>query len=515
MTSPLNQLRELSDRAGQSKCKPAERRGSMSETPLRYPELPPELKRGMNWRMLTFFGSGAILASTTIGSGETLFASRSGAVFGYTMLWCFIAGCMMKAIQVYTGARYIVLTGQHPMVPWARLPGPRNWVPLLIAVLSLLCLPFIIGGLLGILGKHMNWVMANNWQVQFTDDSEFMNWVRIWGTLTLASVLLLTWLQTYGLLEKIQTTLIGLLLFCILVACVVSQPDWLKALLGSVLPAIPEYKDWVVTKYPRFADRVPLVEAVVYLGVIGGGTYDYTGYLGFLREKRWGALGLDKTIEIPAEPGRSPTLPLDTSEANRKLARRWLLPVKIDVGVSFLCLLIFTVCFYLLGANLLHSNELIPDDKDLLSHQATFLTQLHPSLLYLYQIGIFVAIWGSIHGAFELFVRTAYECITPLSPRFRGIPLKSVRRGVIAYVGTFSLVFLFVFDDPISLLTLPLIVGGVFTCGLWCFAMIWTDRRFVPKTYQMKTTLLVLTIISGVVMTSLGTKALWSYFTAL
>src|SRR3712207_7432601 len=36
---------------------------------------------------LTFFGPGAIIASLTIGSGETVFATRVGAVFGYAVLW--------------------------------------------------------------------------------------------------------------------------------------------------------------------------------------------------------------------------------------------------------------------------------------------------------------------------------------------------------------------------------------------------------------------------------------------
>jgi Mn2+/Fe2+ NRAMP family transporter len=488
------------------------RQGFMSNTPVKYPELPPELRGGMNWRLLSFFGAGAILASTTIGSGETLFASRSGAVFGYTLLWCFIAGCVMKGIQVYTGARYMVLTGQHPMTSWSRLPGPRNWVPLLFAILSLLCLPFIIAGLLIILGKHINWVMAINWQVDLSNDDDFTKWVRIWGILTLISVLLLTWLQTYGVLEKIQTVLVGLLLFCVLAACMVAQPDWMKALLGSILPVIPEYQDWVVLKYPAIAERSPVIEAVVYLGVIGGGTYDYIGYLGFLREKKWGALGLEQTVEIPADNSASWTIPLDTDEENRKRARRWLLPVKIDIGGSFLSLVVFTVCFYLLGAAILHSKELIPADKDLLSHQAMFLTELHPSLLYLYQIGIFAAIWGSIYGALELYVRTTYECITPLSQKFRAIPLSSVRRVVLTFIGILSLVIMFKSEDPIAVLTLPLIVGGVFTCGLWCFAMIWTDRHFMPKAFQMKSTLLVLTIISGIAMTVLGFRALWNYF---
>ena len=89
----------------------------MSERHL-YPPLPESLQRGGARAMLKFFGPGAIIASVTIGSGETVFASRGGAVFGYAMLWCFVGGGLMKFVQVYTAARYITLTGEHPIERW-------------------------------------------------------------------------------------------------------------------------------------------------------------------------------------------------------------------------------------------------------------------------------------------------------------------------------------------------------------------------------------------------------------
>ena len=98
----------------------------MAGEPLRYPELPDEL-RSRNWKtLLRFFGPGAIIASVTIGSGETVFASRGGALFGYALLWCFVGGGIMKFVQVYTAARYMTLTGEHPIERWKYLPGPQG-----------------------------------------------------------------------------------------------------------------------------------------------------------------------------------------------------------------------------------------------------------------------------------------------------------------------------------------------------------------------------------------------------
>ena len=94
--------------------------------------MPRELaRRRLSLRtVLRFFGPGAIIASLTIGSGESILASREGAVFGYAVLWALVAATIAKGAIVYASNRYIVLTGEHPMMRFARaLPGPRGWFP--------------------------------------------------------------------------------------------------------------------------------------------------------------------------------------------------------------------------------------------------------------------------------------------------------------------------------------------------------------------------------------------------
>jgi hypothetical protein len=52
----------------------------------RYPAPSTEISSG--WLgLLKVFGPGAIIASVTVGTGETIFAPRIGAIFGYTMFW--------------------------------------------------------------------------------------------------------------------------------------------------------------------------------------------------------------------------------------------------------------------------------------------------------------------------------------------------------------------------------------------------------------------------------------------
>ena len=52
--------------------------------------LPPSLLSHNPLRWLAIFGPGAVIASLTIGVGETVFSARGGAIFGYRLLWLFL-----------------------------------------------------------------------------------------------------------------------------------------------------------------------------------------------------------------------------------------------------------------------------------------------------------------------------------------------------------------------------------------------------------------------------------------
>ena len=466
---------------------------SASEEKIEYPELTPELKRGWSLGALKYFGAGAIMASVTIGSGETLSASRGGAIFGYALMWALVASAIMKGVQVYTAARHFTLTGVHPMTHWGQIPGPKNWVPWCFAVMSIACFPFWLSGLPFMIGEIINWIFGVD-----SSSESFVFYARVWGTIAVIVAISLTLLQGYGFLEKVQTVIVGLLLVSMLVACIAAQPDWLAA-LGGLIPSIPDYEPWVAQKYPDVASVPVMVELGWYLGAIGGGTYDYLGYIGCMREKNWGLIGSKNTGVISEDP------------ENIQRGKRWLIPAKTDVGLGFLAVLIFTICFTVLGATVLHPQEQIPSGFNLFSLQAQFLTQFHESFKYLYQVGIFMAFFGTIYGAYEIYIRTAQECLRPVSQTVRDMPERTFRHIVLAYCGIGGLALMWMAPNAVSLVKPAAIVGGVFACGLWCFAMIWADRKFLPKALRMRPVLLILTIISGTVLTVLGVQAIIAY----
>ena len=121
-----------------------------------FPDPPESLSQLRLRHLLRYVGPGVIIASVTIGSGELVMASRSGAIFGYTLLWCFLYAGTFKAIQVYSAARHITLTGEHPLVTWTRLPGPPMWFPLVIVLPAVLLMPVAFSALPETLGGFLH-----------------------------------------------------------------------------------------------------------------------------------------------------------------------------------------------------------------------------------------------------------------------------------------------------------------------------------------------------------------------
>jgi hypothetical protein len=483
-----------------------------STADLEYPPLPLDLERN-NWvTLVKYFGPGAIMASITIGSGETVFASRGGAVFGFSILWIFLFSGLAKAVQVYSGARHITLTGQHPLAAWNNVTGLRGWFPLFVAVLSLLSCPFWLGGLPKMLGTLVNWMVGIPEGLAESPAREhYALMVKLWGTGFVAVAITMTLLQTYALLEKVQGIIVGLLLVSILAAAVAANPDLVAVFLSSVMPQIPVYPSWALEKYPGdFGKRHMVVELTLYAGAMGGGTQDYIGYIGILREKGWGLMQRFSGGNPAYGKGQIP-LPLNPEQVSRGL--KWLRAPFIDVGVSFLCIVLFTYAFIILGAQILHPQELAPSGSQLLTVQKQFLTQIHGSLTYLYQVGVFMAFFGTIYGAFEIYTRTAHESIIVVVPRLRAFSVRKLRPWMLGYCAIGSLALMWSEFDAVEIVIPAAILGSVLTCGLWCLAMVLADRQLLPQPYRMNRAFVLALVISGLALTGLGVAAAVLYFT--
>ena len=267
---------------------------------------------------------------------------------------------------------------------------------------------------------------------------------------------------------------------------------------------------------PAIANRPPWVEIVTCVGAVGGGTYDYLGYIGLFREKGWGAIGLNHGKYRSIRSGPSMPISIDTGEENIRRGRRWLLPSQVDIIVCFLSVFIFSMCFVILGAKILHPERLVPAGSNLFNYQANFLTRLHPCAAVPLSARHFLRLLRydlrRVRSLFShgLRVPDAGQRLVPPVARSNVFVAASFSTAP-----TLGLIFLWTLEKPIDIVTPAALIGGVFTCGLWCLAMIWADGRFLPRQLQMPWLLWTLVAISGVVLTLLGAKGIWDYVAGL
>jgi hypothetical protein len=123
------------------------------------------------------FGPGAIVASLTIGTGELIFSSRGGAIFGYRTLFLFLVILLLKWSLVLAASRHIVLSGVHPYERMMDVPGPRGWLLLVLFLCAAVSVPIWISFHSGVLGNLISWLTGTGRLLHGGTD-------YLWGAIT-------------------------------------------------------------------------------------------------------------------------------------------------------------------------------------------------------------------------------------------------------------------------------------------------------------------------------------------
>ena len=118
--------------------------------------------------------------------------------------------------------------------------------------------------------------------------------------------------------------------------------------------------------------------------------------------------------------------------------------------------------------------------------------------------GIFFAFFGTIHGAYELYTRTTHECLIVVWPGLRKVPLGKFRLWTVSVIGVLGLILLWRSLDPVAVLTPAAVISSTFACGLWCFAILWSDRVHLPRELRMGRLLVIGVVLSGIALTIFG-----------
>ena len=462
--------------------------------------LPSRLTNPASW--LALFGPGAIVASLTIGSGELLFSSRGGALFGYRLLGLFLVICLLKWALVLTTSRQMILTGAHPFQRWMSCPGPRGWLPIVFLISAVALFPVWVGFHAATVGTLL--ASLTGTKAALRESSHF-----VWGLGTLGATMLLVWSGSYKRLERIQMFVVFVMLGCVLVSLVLLKPNWQEIWTGFWQLGQLDYPEWI-TRYPEISKRPLWVELATYVGVVGGSGYDYLAYVSFLRDKSWGAADAgvqsDETMAAVASDRQHPF-------------RQWLIAPWIDASISFTIVLVFSAVFLACGTIVLRPKELVPTGQDLLTLQAEFVGAGATALKPFYFAGALLAMLGTLYGTIEVAPTVARELFLAL----RGSPPDEARlhRNVTNYVGLGGAVILmaslitFLFsgnDKPpglVAILTPANLFTGVLACGIIAWTSLWIDRRWLPSAVRMPWFLWLINVVGGLLFIGLGLKAYW------
>lgn len=471
-----------------------------------YEDLPLALRSRNPLAWFTLFGPGAVIASLTIGSGELIFSSRGGAIFGYRLLWFFLLILVFKWVLVIVTARHMVLTGAHPFQRWMELPGPRGWFPLVLFILAAICFPIWVCFHAGTLGTLVSWLAG-------TEQAWHGGAFYLWGMALLAATLALVFAGGYSTLERVQLIIVLLMLACVVISVFLVKPDWWEFLKGLLIPQSLEYPAWIAA-HKEIAARPVWVETTTYVGVIGGSGYDYLAYVSYLRDKRWGRAG--GGVATDAE--------LEAMAANpQDMNRRWVRAVWIDCTLSFAAVLLFSAVFVVCGAVILGPQHKLPSGSNLLALQAEFVTPIYPWLKYVYFVGAFLTILGTLYGTIEVAPTVLREMARAMNPALATRLAGPLRHWSVLWVGAGGFVvlaFSFGFhvtsglENPpglIALLTPANLFTGVLSCGLICLLSLWSERRFLPPALRTSVTLTLLTAVAGAIFLALGLKAYWDH----
>ncbi len=443
-----------------------------------------------SWRdWIAVLGPGAIVASLTIGSGELIFSSRAGALFGYRTLGLFALVLLLKWALVFASARYWIDSDEHPLQRWAELPGPRGWLPWTLLLVAAPAFPVWVSFHSGTLGTLISAITG-------TGTAWNGNASLIWGILALLGILGLSVTGGYARQERFQMVVVGLMLVSVVVALILLRPDWIALFEGFFWIGPLEYPDWAKS-LPDFRDRPVWVESATYAGVVGGSGYDYLAYVAWLRDKH-GSAG-------------SRRLP---PAALRRL-------VAVDATVSFLAVLLFSAVFVACGAILLAPQHQVPAGSDLLTLQSQFVTSVGSWLKPLYFAGALLALAGTLYGTIEVAPAVFRVLLQAAGWSDSGISTGQCRRWSVGWCGFGALAILVLTlvgrwitgsGQPFNLVALVTpanLFTGVLACG-WISALnVWTDRTARPGQARLGWVLTGLNVLGAVVFCGIGAKGIW------
>jgi Mn2+/Fe2+ NRAMP family transporter len=500
-------------------------------TPITIPEpsgvLAEPWSLGRVGRLIALFGPAAIVASVSIGAGETIIVVKAGSWARYDLLWLVLAGTLVKGICVtYLLGRYTAVSGEMIGPRLARFPGPRGWLLVAIIVLELAAAGPLWAAVARPSGDLMYFLLDRAVTLAGLSDASSnglhmpaaerfgisaATWHSLFATAVILAALALGAGVSFASLELQQIIICGVLVAGTVIGTLMVRPDFLAALAGCLrIGHVPPVPDWA----PPDVRQQPLLTMVTTFGYVGGSVMCYIAYANWISKHGWGLCshGEIDAIRRRAAIGRpSDYLPNDRRAAMR--LRRLVAPLRWDVALGAAVLFIVSASFMLAGAAvlypLLQSRELSSAFAGwgLLTDQGQIWQRIHPALVWVYYVCVLAALWGTLQAYPEIYARVTHEFLAAIWPH-AAIPYARLQWSIGAYVVATAVPLVWI---NVTFATLTAIVSFLATtCGvaLAMLAALYLNFQ-LPPLYRTGWWMLVAGIVSAVVLVAVTIVSGW------
>ncbi|MHC4070693.1 MAG: Nramp family divalent metal transporter [Planctomycetota bacterium] len=367
---------------------------------------------------LKFMGPGLVLAALAIGSGELVLTPRSGAQYGYALLWVPILALVYKAAFSEGLARLTIASGDDVFAAFDWLPGPRHWAQyFIIIVFSLDMIGY--GGIALVGGSALAGLFPG-----FD--------IRLGALLAAALVPVLLYTGSYPFFEKIVIAMCAVLLAGVIYTLFQIQLPAGQIARG-LAPSIPQGS---------------ISTIMGLMGWVGAGTTTLL-YSTWINEK----IGKARSEQD---------------------YRRWLSTMRIDCFASYALVLGISFSFLAMGVATLHAQGIVPEKQQIMLTLSGMLDSIPWGGETFLVVGFF-AMFSTVVSCIDGKSRAIASMLAGFSPRF-GDKLKSYRIAMGAYLAVMAVTILLGDSQPAEVVNTIASMNAV-VFGLLGFVLLYLDRK--------------------------------------
>jgi Mn2+/Fe2+ NRAMP family transporter len=479
------------------------------------------------WRMAGLFGPAAIVASVSIGAGETIVVVQAGAWAGYGLLWLVLASVLVKGVcATYLLGRYSAVSGESLGQRLVRLPGPRGWLLVTIFVLELAAAGPLWAAIARPSGDLMYYLLeqalsktgimpvGTSGAVESFPLLGIMPfaWKSLFATgFILAALALGSSLSLKGL-EQQQVVICGVLVVGTVVGTLLVWPDFAATIAGSLrIGHVPDVPPWAPDAVRQ--QSLPLTIATTF-GYVGGSVMTYIAYSTWISIHGWGLCGHAQIDAIRRRAGDgSPRDYLPDEPKSAARLRRLVTPLRWDVSIGAAVLFVVSASFMLAGAAVL--NPMLQSGQlagafsgwSLLTDQGHIWQAIHPALVWVYYVCVLAALWGTLQAYPEIYARVTHEFAAAIWPA-RNLSYHRLQTWIAVFVFATSVPLVW---SRVEFATLTNIVAFLATNGgvaLAMLAALWLNFQLPPR-YRTRSWMLFAGVLSALILVAASVVSGW------